>query len=290
MKKIISTALISLFAVVLLAGCSQEDHKAELKQAFDNNTSLQSFRADISATVGIDATDDTESQEMTFTGTVENINNKKAHFEISLPDMLSTTLGSNKYILYTDTTESSVILYTYDGKDWAKQTTALTSDNSDILSPTASIDISDVYTDFIDAAEYKGEENVDDTACYKYELTLKWDMLFDAFEKVAKDNPELTADYDTTYFSAIKTQFASLPPVVATMWVDKAEVQLKQISIDATDTINGIYETYSTEESGNINKLILQMKYYDYNAVDSITIPNDALNAKEGTNPTDLIN
>jgi len=290
MKKFISMTLISLFSLFLIAGCSQDNHKAELKKAFDNTATLQSTRADLTVTVGLDASDESESQNLTFSAVLETIGNKKSHFEVTLPSILATSLGTSKYIIYTETTNTSTIVYMYDGTTWTKQTTALTEDTTATASPTASIDLTEIYSDFVNNAEYKGEENVDSTACYKYQLTLDWDMLIDAVEKVAESNPGLAEGYDSSYTAAIKAQLASYPPVKLTIWVDKSAVQLKQLSIDATDTVKSLYKAYNTGESdstGGINKLILQIKYYDYNNVQDITIPADAKNAKSSSSVLD---
>ncbi|GEM_PF-2584569 len=300
MKKIISTALIALFSVVLLTGCTNS-HKDELKQAFGNTASWKSFKSSYNINAVLDATggatQSSLSQDMSFSGVLE-VNDKKGHVELNIPAVLSVyTSVSGNMVMYYEYTTTDVIVYMYDGTTWtaykqAIPATALgeNSDTTATATPTSLISsystvFNQISSDFIQKTNYVADEKVDDVDCYKYEITLEWDMLIDMMKKAAEANPEASQELaaNSASLSLIKTQLASITPAKMTIWVDKTNIQLKKIKLDVVDTINKLakqYDTSSSSSSYNFTKMNFEITFSDINKVDDIIIPDAAKKAK----------
>ena len=286
MKKLISIITVALFSVILLAGCSQQAaHRDELKQAFNNIPSWTSFSSNIAINMTMTSTTDSASnQDISITGTLDN-NNKKGHLTLTIPAVLAASAGVSNVDIYYETTDTSMVLYMNTGNGWKKSTTPVT-DNT-IISPTASIDVASVYSPIIDNTNYVSDETIDSTDCYKYEVTLKWDILFEMLQKAIDSNPTASQELESsaTTISLIKAQFAAYSPLKLTLWVDKANLQIKQTLIDATDTLKSVNNTANqgVTSSITITKLNIQMKYSNINSAPEIVIPSAAKDAAESS-------
>jgi len=293
MKKVISTALVCLMAIFALSGCTN-NHKDELKQAFENNAKWESYKATIACDIKLVATgSDTTEQDMSFSGNMEYIKNKKTYLNMTLPSIFAMLAGTSSIVTYQEYTDNGVITYTYNGTTWTKQTSVKETESS--LLDATTLDLTDAYSILLDKANFASEETIDSASCYKYEMTLDWDTLISFMQKVAEKNPDAVPDTykDSTQLALLKTYLSPYPPIKIQFWVDKSNVQIKQMLLDATDTVkayitqqNKNLSENATESSSetipfNVNKLTAQIKYSDVNNVSDITIPDAAKNAKE---------
>lgn len=291
MRKLISTALVCLMAIFALSGCTN-NHKDELKQAFEKNAKWESYKAAIACDIKMVANgSDSTAQDMSFSGNMEYIKNKKTYLNMTLPSIFAMLAGTSSIVAYQEYTDNGVITYAYNGTTWSKQTK--TKDTESSLMDTASLDLTDAYSIFVDKANFVSEETIDSVSCYKYEITLDWDTLISVVQKVAEKNPDAVPDTykDSSQLALLKTYLSVYPPIKMQLWVDKSSVQIKQMLLDATDTVkafitaqnNSATESSSETIPFNFTKLTAQLKYSDVNNVNDITIPDAAKNAKETT-------
>lgn len=293
MKKVISAALVCFMAIFALSGCTN-NHKDELKQAFENNAKWESGKSNIACNIKItvNGSDSTE-QDLSFTGNAEFIKNKKMYLNITLPLFFASLVGTSSVVMYQEYTDDSLITYTYNGTTWTKQTEAKDSESS--LMDATSLDFTDASSILLDKINFASEETIDSASCYKYEMTLDWDTLISVMQKIAEKNPDAVPDVykDSTQLALLKTYLSPYPPIKIQFWVDKSNVQIKQVLFDATDTVKAyitqqnknLSENATESTSGtipfNVTKLTALIKYSDVNNVSDITIPDAAKNAKE---------
>lgn len=289
MKKIVSTALVCLMAIFAMSGCTN-NHKDELKQAFEKTAKWESYKATIACDIKMVANgSDSTAQDMSFSGNMEYIKNKKTYLNMTLPSIFAMLAGTSSIVAYQEYTNNGVITYTYNGTTWTKQTEAKEAESS--LMDTASLDLTDAYSIFLDKTNFVSEETIDSASCYKYEITLDWDTLISVMQKIAEKNPDAVPDVykDSSQLALLKTYLSAYPPLKMQFWVDKSSVQLKQLLLDGTDTVkafitaqnNSASESSSETIPFNFTKLTAQLKYSDINNVNDIIIPDAAKSAKE---------
>ena len=280
-KKVLSVLVAVSMIAALLTGCGATNESVITKMVektsssksvdanmiFDLSMSMtstddNSAETSMSMALGVDANIQTlkSSETDSVTKLEGNVNANLFGFDMKIP-----------VLAYSDLSDDSLVTYSYDSdsKSWKKET----SDDIDSYLNMSSIDFTD-YTDSLELSKDKVE--IDGNKCYQLTGTVSGDKFSSVFGDALEDSTLEDIDYsslvaDVVLYVNSKTYY----PVSMTADFSNSDFSsLTESSDEDTFDLFGDV-TYS------VDTFKVSITYNGFDTIDSLDIPEDALNAVE---------
>lgn len=268
--------LLSAFLAVPLLGCS--DGSAELIERMQN---VQSARMDMSMDIGVSAAGETMDLQMAM---------QFAYIEEPLATTISSAGESEHHTMYLQQTDLLVHAYMRQGQgDWehvALPQAQLTGQIEQALNAP------DMVTALFDATQFRkaGTEQLDGVNTVK--ITGK--LGAEAVTKLVLSSglSENLADLDAADLEQLRALITQIGEISVTYWIDEPNAELRKAEVDMTQAVNGLLQKLSAQTEGQqgvqlqmllsliqVDVCKVTVSYTDIDALSSIDIPQDALDA-----------
>ncbi len=145
----------------------------------------------------------------------------------------------------------------------------------DTLKEYQAKDNMNIYLNAIDSFEEAGIEKVHDSEATRYDGIITNDSLY---EVMADSGMWSGLSYDEAEMKDMCSQLGDLP---ISIWIDNESGMPVQCHMDTTKVIQMVSDMTSTDEDADftVNSATLDITLYNFDGVDSIEIPEEALNA-----------
>lgn len=248
-KNILKSLMLPCLILILITGCGEKENHLEIVKT--NMQALKSYTMNVEMILGMKIGGVSIELPINMNSAVDN-ENDKTKTTISM-DFMGTKKETVTYIDSKD--ENSIIRYSSsDNINWEKSITTNTNNmTTNMINDT-------------DLVEVKS----DDKDYYLYEAKLsKGEMSnlikTDASDYFAKNNASVNISFNND--------------ITFKYYVNKQTHYVEKILADLTDVANIVDETSNQELE--LTKLYFEITYSDFNGVEKIVIPNEALNVKE---------
>lgn len=267
--------LSSILVLSSLCGCIKKNESVDeiMKKSFEAQKNIKSVSC--SMDMSLSFVSDDMPLDVNMSGTVDTISNQnisKADFIVNISNILNLNI-----IIYSKQEGSDYNVYTgiKIGNEftWEKDTVSLPE-----ISNFSSFANSNFVKDIVDYS-LVGEEKINGKNTYHVIGTISKDgiirifdyfgvTLFDQLDEEEKETFDLILDL--------------LDKFEVDIWVYTDNYLEAKLQIDTSDLLKSIYEL-SPETSEVIKNAIITITFDDYNNVDSIEIPQEALEASESS-------
>lgn len=247
-KNILKSLMLPCLILILITGCGEKENHLEIVKT--NMQALKSYTMNVEMILGMKTGGVSIELPINMNSAVDNENNK-TKTTISM-DFMGTKKETVTYIDSKD--ENSIIRYSSsDNINWEKSITTNNNMTTNMINDT-------------DLVEVKS----DDKDYYLYEAKLSKGEMSDLIKTDA-------SDYFAKNNASVNISFNN--DVIFKYYVNKKTHYVEKILADLTDVANIVDETSNQELE--LTKLYFEITYSDFNGVEKIVIPNEALNVKE---------
>ena len=265
--------LSSILLLSSICGCTEKNESAEeiIKKSFEAQENIKSFSSSIDMSLSFVSND--SPIDLKLTGNMETISNpsiSKADLILNLSNLLNLNI-----ISYTEQEGNENNVYTGvkigDQITWSKSVSALPETN---ISPSSK---NNNYFD--DAADYRlvGKEKINDKDTYHIIGSISKDGMnnilksFGILDQLKEDEKE-----------SFDLLLSLMEKVEIDIWVYTDSYLEAKLQLDMCDLLKSLVET-SPETSADFSEAIVTITFDGYNNVNSIEIPQEALDAEESS-------
>ena len=290
-KRVLVSVVMCMLLAFALVGCGKKvDAKTLIETAFNQLKDANSYEGDMTFDVGISMTDASQSTSMGIGGSMYTASCTSEDGEVTDYNKISVTVdffGFSQAVEteeYVVTTEDNVTTYTLSDGTWSK-TVGTTEDNvEEARNELSNLDLSSLYSLFTVGDK---TENFNGYDCYVLDAVLTQDSIANIMAQIPADSE---AGKALESYSSVKDKLDF--SIAVKIYIDKESNNLVSLSVSldniSEDTLRELFS--STEDADvtvSVDKFAFSISFTNIDEVGGIDIPEDALNAEEGTGVLD---
>lgn len=279
--KKLGIAALALTATISLTACTGQSAEDIMKTAQEKLNEIKSMSYEMK--MDMDMAAEGETLKMTMTGNADCIVEPMAMQMDMTMDM--GELGSMPMKMYAQDKDGSYVIYS--GMDVGTGTMTWTSQTlgsmEDLMQYDAQASM-DLYISSADSFKENGTESINGAETVRYDGIISQEAM----------NEVMTASGVMKQFSAlgmdtseITEMLANLGDLPISIWVEKESGLPVQYTMDMTTMMQTMMEKALASEAAEgedttvtVNKVLISMTMSNFNGVEKIVIPEEALNAQ----------
>lgn len=278
-----SIAALALVATLSLASCSGQNAEAIMKTAQEKLNDVKSMSYEMK--MDMDMSAEGQALKMTMTGKADCVVEPMALKMDMVMDM--GELGSMPMQMYAQDKDGAYVLYS--GMDMGTGTMTWTSQTvgsmKDLMQYDAQASM-DLYISSADSFKENGTESINGTEAVRYDGVISEKALNDVMTASGVMKQFSSLGMETAEITEMLTNLGDLP---ISIWVEKESGLPVQYTMDMTTMMQTMMEKaisseaaagQSTGDTVTVNKVLISMTMSNFNGVDKIVIPEEALNAQ----------
>lgn len=280
-KKLWPVVICLALALAALTGCGQQQEgspEAVIQEAMDKLDDLDSAR--YTMTMDMDMSAAEQSLQSTTVAEISSIMEPMTMAMDMKVDM--GEMGDMNMKMYMEEQDGAYISYTSidDGASWSKEEVA----DADTVEQYDAVSNLDIYLSSSSEFTEKGEEEINGSMAVRYEGII-------AKEDIARVMDASGMAEQMTQFGLSEEDaadlYADLDNVGMVVWIDKTSGYPIKYEMDMTAVMQQLMNNLmssmgeaAADTEISVNKMVIAIEMYDFNAVDSIEIPAAAKNAE----------
>ncbi len=263
-RRFISAGIAAALAVCLPTGCGKkEDPENLLKAMQENAENIESAKCGLTMDISVSQGSDTFAVAMDMDmDMTEKPYALHGNCDVNM-NMSGMDLGTEMEI-YQVEEEDEIVSYTLMENMWSKSTDSFESAGTD----------TDMFGNIADQAELfetTGQNiSVNGRACYEMSGDIKGEALL---ALLGNDMMRSVSGVDLASEELAK---AEIPCTVA---IYKDDILPARITVDLTDVVNKL--ALGAEEEGEFSECGIELTYLEFNCVDEITVPDEAVESTD---------
>lgn len=275
-------AVVAAMLMVSAAGCggSQMDAaeiEALLAQAKETMSSVESMAADMTMEMDMDM-----NGEVLETTTKANIRTQQnpLKMQMDLSVLMSDGTELNQMQMYAVEQDGHLCSYMSSADVWYAETLELGE-----LDQYNAEENMDLYLDNITSCKAEGKEDIHGTSAMKISGIITGDAMEEVLTNSGLESSASSLGISDEMLAEVYAELKDLP---VTLWIDDTGYVV-QYALDMTEMMQKIMdaslETMGAGDSAlslKVAQMMISMRCYDFNAVEEIEIPAEALNVPMG--------
>ncbi len=284
--KVLALSVLTLALVVFLGACGSSDNAAEtetnanvadvMQAAQEKLDSVSSMTCDMRMDMEMSA--DGQNIQTSIYGVSDMINDP-----MTMKMDMTMNIGEMDMDMQVYAAEENGAYTIYTGMDdgtgtmnWSKQSVA----DMDTLKQYQAKDNMNMYLDAIDSFKEAGVEKVNGSEATRYDGIIANDSLNEVMASSGMLDQFAQMGYDKAEMEAMYSNLGDLPIKI---WIDNESGMPVQYHMNMTEIMQSLMANMASddEDAGavTIDSVTLGMTMYNFDGVDSIEIPEEALNA-----------